>query len=261
MAAIQGLRIQANSVKFFANMSRPGGVLTAPGSISDDTAKRIKADWKSGFGGKNIGNVAVLGDGLKYEAMSVNAIDAQLVEQLKWSGETVCSVFHVPTYMVGLAPPPPNNNIEALTQQYLGQCLQSLIESMELSLEEGLDMVTPSASFGVEFDLEGLLRMDTSTRYKSYKDAISAGWMAPNEARHCEDYEPVAGGDTPYLQVQNYSLAALAERDAEGPPSNSPPKAPPVPIPDDSQPDENKFAAEELVIWKSKKVERYGVRR
>lgn len=227
-AAIQGLRIQSNSVKFFANMSRPSGVLTAPGSIGDETAARLKKEWQDNFGGKNIGKVAVLGDGLHYEAMAVNAVDAQLIEQLKWSGETVCSVFHVPTYMVGLAPPPPNNNIEALTQQYLGQCLQSLIESMELALEEGLDMVTPTASFGVEFDLDGLLRMDTATRFKTYKDGISAGWMAPNEARHCEDYEPVEGGDTPYLQVQNYSLAALAERDAEGPPSKLPPSAPPA---------------------------------
>lgn len=233
MAAIQGLRIQANSEKFFANMSRPGGVLTAPGSISDETANRLKARFNEGFAGRNAGKVAILGDGLKYEPMGVNAVDSQLIEQLNWSGETICSVFHVPTYMVGLAPPPPNNNIEALTQQYLGQCLQSLIESLELSLEEGLDMVTPKESFGVEFDLDGLLRMDTATRFKTYKDGISAGWMAPNEARLCEDYEPVAGGDTPYLQVQNYSLAALAERDAEGPPSKIPPSALPTPAADD----------------------------
>ncbi len=38
--------------------------------------------------------------------------------------------------------------------------------------------------------------------------------MAPNEARRREDLPPVDGGDTPYLQVQNYSLAALANRDA-----------------------------------------------
>lgn len=237
MAAIQGLRIQANSVKFFANMSRPSGILTAPGRISDETALRLKNEWNDNFGGKNFGKVAVVGDGLKYEAMAVNAVDAQLIEQLKWSGETVCSVFHVPTYMVGLAPPPPNNNIEALTQQYLGQCLQSLIESCELSLAEGLEMTTPTQSYGVKFDLRALLRMDTATRYRAHKDGISGGWLKPNEAREFEEMDPVEGGDTPYLQVQNYSLAALAARDKEGPPSNTPPpSAPPANTPADEGP-------------------------
>ena len=40
----------------------------------------------------------------------------------------------------------------------------------------------------------------------------------PNEARAEIGLQPVAGGDTPYLQQQNYSLAALAKRDAKDDP-------------------------------------------
>src|SRR5690606_6027138 len=40
VAAAQGTAIQANSEKFFTNMSRPSGILTAPGAISPDTALR-----------------------------------------------------------------------------------------------------------------------------------------------------------------------------------------------------------------------------
>jgi hypothetical protein len=65
----------------------------------------------------------------------------------------------------------------------------------------------------VELDLEGLLRMDSATRYKAHSDGIAGGWLAPNEARECEDLPPIPGGETPYLQQQNYSLAALAKRD------------------------------------------------
>jgi phage portal protein BeeE len=46
--------------------------------------------------------VAVLGDGLAYQAMVMTAVDAQLIEQLKWTAETICSCFHVPSYMVGV---------------------------------------------------------------------------------------------------------------------------------------------------------------
>lgn len=214
LAATQGLKIQNNSTRLFANGSNPGGILTAPGEIADDTAKRLKEYWEQNYTGTNVGKVAVLGDGLKYEAMTITAVDAQLLEQLKMTAEMVCSCFHVPAYMIGVGPLPAFNNIEALNQQYYSQCIQSLIESMEVALDEGLAL---PREFGVELDLDGLLRMDTATRYKAHTDAIGGGWMMPNEARRKENLTPVVGGDTPYMQQQNYSLAALAKRDADDP--------------------------------------------
>ena len=35
---------------------------------------------------------------------------------------------------------------------------------------------------GVEFDLDGLLRMDTATKVKAAADALKSGALAPNEA-------------------------------------------------------------------------------
>jgi HK97 family phage portal protein len=112
LAAIQGLRIQTNSAKFFANGASLGGVLTAPGAISDETAKRLKEFWESKYAGtENVGKVAVLGDGLKFEGMTMKSTDAQLIEQLKWSAENVCTCYHVPAYKVGVGAPPAFNNI------------------------------------------------------------------------------------------------------------------------------------------------------
>lgn len=210
LAAVQGLKIQHNSTRFFANGSNPGGVLTAPGTIAQTTADRLKAYWEQNFTGENVGKIAVLGDGLKYEGMTIKAVDAQLIEQLRWTAENVCTAFHVPPYMIGVGPPPNYNNIEALNQQYYSQCLQTLIESMELLLDEGLELAT---NLGTEFDLDDLLRMDTATLISAEKEAVGAGIKKPNESRARLNLKPVQGGDTPYLQQQNYSLAALDRRD------------------------------------------------
>lgn len=230
LAAMQGSAIQNNSTHFFQNGSKPGGVLTAPGAISDDTAKRLKAHWDANYSGDNAGKVAVLGDGLKYEAMAMTATDSQLVEQLRWSAETVCSVFHVPAYKVGVATPT-YNNAEILNQIYYSDCLQSLVESIELCLDEGLELPAP---YGTDFDLASLLRMDTTALYKSNNEGVGGGWMSPNEARRRVDLAPVEGGDSPLIQQQNYSLAALAKRDAQADPFNEPqPEA--QPEPDDAE--------------------------
>lgn len=228
LAAVQGLRIQDNSAIFFGNGSQPGGVLTAPNHIADATAARLKAYWDENFTGSNVGKVAVLGDGLKYEQMTMSATDSQLIEQLRWTAENVCSAFKVPPYKVGVGPAPAVNNVEALDLQYYTQTLQSPIESIELLLDEGLGMTNGPQRYGVELEVEdGLMRMDTTSRVTAARESLAAG-MTVNEARKkFFGFGPVPGGNTVYLQQQNYSLEALAKRDASPDPFGTKPATPP----------------------------------
>lgn len=228
LAAVQGIRIQENSTRFFENGSRPGGILSAPDTIGDDTAARIKDYWDNNFTGANAGKVAVLGDGLVYNSMVVSAVDSDLINQLKLSQEQVCSSFHVPAYMVGVGPPPSYNNIEGLSQQYYSQCLQTLMEAIEALLDNGLGLLEANQNSGTEFDLDDLLKMDTATQYKTYGDGIARGLLAPNEGRKKIGLKPVPGGDTPYLQQQNYSLEALNKRDSKDDPFLT--ARPPAPV-------------------------------
>ena len=217
MVALQGLKIQDNSTNFFGNGSNPGGVLTAPGSIDQTTADRLKEFWDQNYTGANVGKVAVLGDGLKYEPMAVNAVDAQLIEQLKWTTETICAAFHVPAALVDSGGHPvPYANSEPLMQQYYSQCLQSLIVALELSLDDGLGLTSvPDHIYGTEFDIDDLLWMDTATRTKAATDAVSGGVLSPDEARHKYfGMGTVPGGSSPYMQQQMFSLQALSDRDS-----------------------------------------------
>lgn len=206
----QGLRIIANSSKVFSNGSQPSGVLTAPNAISNEVAERIQKHWDANFSGEaNVGKVAVLGDGLKFEKMSLTAVDLQLIDQLKWGDEKVCGALHLPAYMLGVGPLP-NHSGDVLYQQYYSQCLQNLIEAIELCLDEGLEL---KSGYGIAFDVEdGLLRMDASTRMKVAGESLSSG-MAMNETRKTyHGLGPVKGGDVPFLQQQMWPVDVLANR-------------------------------------------------
>jgi phage portal protein BeeE len=63
--------------------------------------------------------------------------------------------------MIGVGSAPTYNNVSALNQQYYSQCLQIHIESIELGIDEGLALPDP---YGVEFDLDGLIRMDPASQ-------------------------------------------------------------------------------------------------
>jgi HK97 family phage portal protein len=220
LAATQGLRIQTNSALFFQNLSVPSAVITAPGEITEANATRIKEAWERKFSDGGLGRVAVLGNGLTYEAMAIPASDAQLIEQLRWTREDVCTAFGVPPFMIGVGPSPAYNNIGALNQQYYTQSLQILIESLELCLDEGLGLGTKKDGklYGTELDLDGLLRMDQATLYKTLGEGVKGSLLTVNEGRRKIDLARVAGGDSIYMQQQNYSLEALAKRDAQDDP-------------------------------------------
>jgi HK97 family phage portal protein len=216
LAAIQGLRVQTHSAEFFANAATPSGLLSTPQPINQEQAEQLQRAWLDNYGGvQNTGKVAVLGGGLTYQPTTMTATDSQLIEQLKMSAEMVVQAFRVPGHMVGVGPMPTFNNIESLTTQYYTQTLQNPIESIELLLDRGLGL---ERGVGTEFDLDDLLRMDTANRVKAAADAVGSGAMSPNEARgRYLDLGPTPGGDACYLQVQNYSLAALDARDRRQP--------------------------------------------
>lgn len=217
VAATEGLNIQNNSAQFFGNRAQPGGVLTAPGAISNETAERLKTHWDANYSGTKAGKIAVLGDGLTFQPMVMTSRDAQLIEQLKWTAEVVCSAFHVPPYKIGVGQMPSYNNIQALNVEYYSQCLQALIEAAELCLDEGLGIGAgvrvEGKVYGTEFDIDGLLRMDSVSQLEALEKAKSV--LTLDERRRKLDAKPIPGGATVYLQQQDHSIEAIAARDKQ----------------------------------------------
>jgi phage portal protein, HK97 family len=242
LAATQALNIQNNSANLFGNASRPGGLLIAPGRIDRDSAERLKEYWDTNFAGKNAGKVAVLGDGMQYHGLTVNPVDAQLIEQLKWTAEVVCSTFHVPPFMIGVGQEPAAGGVQERTLRYYTQCLQKHIEDIEALLDEGLGT---GEKLGTEFDLDNLLRMDAATQMEVLEKSKSV--LTLDERRRKLDAKPITGGNTVYLQQQDHSIEAIAARDRlliEQAEAGATPPAPPA---NDDEPTEAERAQQRAV--------------
>jgi HK97 family phage portal protein len=233
VSATMGNKIQNNSSTFFKNMSRPSGMLTAPGIIPDETAARIKNDWETNYGGQNIGRIAVAGSGLEFKTFTLPAEQSQLVEQLDWTVRDVAMPFHIPPFKLG-GPVPPYNTVTALNLIYYENCLQKLIEDLELCLEEGLSL--PS-EYDIKVDVDGLMRMDSAAQVEMLTKASGGAYMKPNEARAIKNLSPVEGGDALYKQQQDFSISALAKRDARDPFLQ--PEAPPLPTTQPPEPNDD----------------------
>jgi HK97 family phage portal protein len=244
LASTLGTNIQRTAARSARNGVRIGGILVAPGKINPEDASRLKETWETRYSGpEGAGRIAVLGDGIKFEKLTMTAEEAQLIEQLKYTAEIVCAAYHVPPYKIG-GTMPTYANIQSLNVEYYSQCLQKHIEDIELCLDEGLGIgegvPVNGVTYGTEFDVDNLLRMDSATQITMLKDGVSAGIYAPNEARAKVGLAPKTGGDSPMIQQQNFSLAALAERDA-----NAPFSKPAAPPPADPAANDNAEAAQQ----------------
>lgn len=220
-----GLAIQSSAKTFFGNNSRPSGVLSVPSDISQEKADKVKTEWQKSYTGVNRGGIAVLGSGAKYESIAISSSDAQALEQLKMSSQTVCSVFHIPTFKVGMGEIKAGQKVSDLNEIYYSDCLQHYIEAIENLLDEHLDL---EKGVACEADLSPLIRMDSTSQIAYLKEGTMSGIFSPNEARATLGLPPVIGGESPLMQQQNYSLSALAKRDNSDNPFGNAPKTEPA---------------------------------
>lgn len=213
--AILGLKIVTNSAHFFENGATPGGFVTVPGSISEADALAMKDKWETAFTGVNAGRIAIMADGMKYEPVATMTSDkAQTSEQWGAASQAIADAFGVPWYLVG-GPQPPYNNIQALNVQYYTQCIQPLTTAFEEVSDYGYGLAPDRINgvrYGIEFNRNDLLLMDTQTQIAAIAAGVGAGVMAPNEGRAQLNLPPVDGGEEPVLQQQNWPLSVLKNR-------------------------------------------------
>lgn len=218
-----GLRVLQQSQQFFGNMARPSGVLTSEQNIDPTTAEDLRTRWRNNYREGGIGDTAVLGFGMKWQSVTLNAVDAQLIEQLRFSVEDVCRVFMVPTFLVGDTSKVTYRNSEQLARAYLQNCLGYHVEALQERLNLSFEFGT---RFKVMFDLDALLRTELDQRFSAYQKALQSGVLTINEARALEGYGPVEGGDEPMIQSQNVPLS-IAVDNAKNPPAPPPALAAP----------------------------------
>ena len=199
----KNMKILKSATEFFGNNSQPGGILTAPAGMSQTDADTLKAYWNENYTGTNAGKIAVIGADMKFTPFAMKSADSQLVEQMRYSDEQICQPFGIPPFKIGIGSIPAGMKVDDINQLYYGDALQAHIEAMENLLDDGLRIERP---LGVELDLWPLLRMDLGKQAEVETKLTGGGIKTPNEGRHAFGLEPLEGGDTVYMQQQDFPL-------------------------------------------------------
>ena len=203
------LELQEFTSRFFANNCRPAGVLSMPGRLSAEGANRLREAFaRVHSGAQGAGKVAILEEGLKYDAISTNAKDSDLDSMKKFCRQQIAAAFNVPSHRVGDNDGVSYSSAEQANAVFVQSTLAGWAARLEQEVNRKLlkrgDDVTTRISF------DDLLRGDMSTRFSAYAVAVTNGILTPNEIRAREGLPAVDGGESIRLPLNTSTPTAVA---------------------------------------------------
>ena len=203
--------------KFFANGARPSGILTHPNTVKDP--KALRESWNSAYGGSaNANRVAILEEGMHYEAISIPNNDAQFLETRKFQVSEICRIFRVPPHLVGDLEHATFSNIEHQSISFAVHTIRPWLSRIEQSIDRALFSEQEKGRFYVQFNLDGLMRGDYKSRMEGYAIARQNGWMSANDIRELENLNPLSDADGGNTYLVNGNMIPIARA---GTPANN----------------------------------------
>jgi HK97 family phage portal protein len=204
------LATEEYGAKFFANGANPGGVLEHPGVIKD--IQRVKDSWNSAYQGSgNAHRVAVLEEGMKFQAIGIPPEQAQFLETRKFQINEIARIFRVPPHMVGDLEKSSFSNIEQQSLEFVKYTLDPWVVRWEQSLQQSLILPSDKQSIFIKFNLDGLLRGDYQSRMNGYSIGRQNGWMSTNDIRELEDMNRIPAEEGGDLYLVNGNMLPLSQ--------------------------------------------------
>lgn len=203
------MAVEESAAKIFEQGLQSSGFLSAEGALDHEQRERLRSYMAAFTGSKNAGKIMVLEGGLKYQGVTMNPEDAQMLESRSFSIEEICRWFRVPPFMVGHTTKQSSwaSSLEGMNLQFLTHTLRPLLVNIEQEI--GRCLLDSDDEVFAEFSVEGLLRADSAGRAAYYTSALQNGWMSRNDVRRLENMPPIEGGDIYTVQLNLTQLKNL----------------------------------------------------
>lgn len=225
----------AHAAGFFQGGANVGGILTVDTALTDKQKRELKASWQQAFnrhqGGQSNG-IAVLEAALKYQPITVDPKEAQLLESRQFSIPEIARFFCInPTKIFDLSHAN-YNTLEASNLSFLTDTLQPILNKFEMEFERKLFPENEHKNVEIRFDVNALLRTDKNGLANYYRTLWNLGAMSSNEIRRAEGLGKIDNGDKYFVPVnlQTLDKAVVADpnmngqviKDALNPPTDEP---------------------------------------
>lgn len=213
-----GLATDNATNKIYKKGAKPAGVMTMPDGVvlKPDQRQQMRDSFKGLADGDQ--SFFLMEGGAKYQQISMTPQDIELLSSRRFQIEDVARFMGVPSVLINDTSSSTvwGSGISEIMQGFYKLGLRPYLERIEASIEANLIATELRGKYEAEFDFKSILRGDMAARFQAYKEAVTGGFMTPNEARKDEGWQPLDGGDTLYLQQQMTPIEQLQNVDRGG---------------------------------------------
>ena len=209
-----GLSYETYGNTFYQNAALPSGVFEHPTSLSELAFGRLKKDLKENYAGlKNTGTPMILEEGMKWNQVTINPIDAQLLESKYFQIEDICRIFRVPQHLINKLDRSTFNNIEHLSLEFVMYTMLPIYKREEGAANaQCLTQAQRKQGYYFERKIDGLLRGDAASRAQSYATGRQWGWLTVNDILRLENMKP--GGTECDIRLQPSNMVEAGSNQA-----------------------------------------------
>ena len=185
----------------FANGLGMGGFISFPPEteLTEPEAQNVVDTLKKNFSGsQNAGKFSVIPGGGKWEKMTFNAQESQLLESRKWNEQEVVRLLGGAPLLVKLGLGEQNSTYassSAFLDEYFNTSLLPHTTAIEQSITRDLIPQQKRGKLYAKHSADIILRGSPKERAETNQLLINSWQMTPNEARAIEDRDWIEGGD------------------------------------------------------------------
>ncbi len=183
--------VEDQADKFYKRGAGLLGVLKASAPLTEAQKSQIAQSWEKSISRTSGGGVAILPQGLDFQAISVNPDDAQLLETRQYSVIDICRFFNVSPIKVFDYSHMSYNSLELIELSFLQDTILPYVQLLEDEFNRKLFKPSEVGTLYVDFDFTQMLQADKKTEVEYYRALITNGVLSLNEVREKLGYTPL----------------------------------------------------------------------
>jgi HK97 family phage portal protein len=203
------------SGKLFSNGMHSAGLLTSEQVLTDPQRTQLDKIMQTYAGSERAGKLMILEGGLKFEKLQLNPVDAQLLQQQRFSIEEICRWVGVPPIIIGHAPEGQTmfgSGVEQTFLAWLALGINPICERIERRITKQLLAPGEQRRIYAEFNREAFLQMDAAAKASFLSQMTQNGLMDRNEGRRKLNLPARTGGDRLTAQSNLVPLEQLGQQ-------------------------------------------------
>ena len=162
--------------------------------LTKDQRQGIIDAWQQSQMGGGIG-IPVLEQGMKYQSITANSKDAELLETRLFNVQEVSRFFNISPVLLGDLSKSSYNSIEQAMIQFTVNCLAPYVINLEQELNKKIILPSDQNKYFIDICEEDIIKTDKQAQVNYLSTLVDKGIISRNEARKQLGFAPVDGGD------------------------------------------------------------------